>query len=176
VLSENANGQYGWVLSILFVAWALASWALAFAIWPQATGIYGRIGLAFLIAAGAGEAAASVFDINHPLHNLVGAIGVLSLPIAAMLISIRLSRKPEWFARKRILLWTANLTWISLVVMFAALFIMIRGYRLSGYRPLFVGWANRLVVVLYCVWVVTVAMAALRLRDRAARSPSLTVR
>ena len=49
-------------------------------------GIAGKIALGLLIAAGVGEAMASVFDINHPLHNLAGMISVLGLPIAAMLI------------------------------------------------------------------------------------------
>ena len=72
VLSEYANGGYSWVLSLLFLAWALSSWALAVAIWSQVNGIGGKLGLGFLIAAGVGEAMASVFDINHPLHNLAG--------------------------------------------------------------------------------------------------------
>jgi hypothetical protein len=148
----------------MFVAWALSSWALAIAIWSQVNGIYGKIGLGFLIAAGVGEAMASVFDINHPLHNLAGMIGVLGLPTAAMLISVRLGRTQAWLSAKRTLLWTANLTWASLVLMFAALIIMIRGYTLAGSRIVFVGWANRLLVVLYCMWAVTVAIQALRLR------------
>jgi hypothetical protein len=41
---------------------------------------------------------------------------------------------------------------------------MIRGYTLAGHRIVFVGWANRLLVVLYCVWAMTVAIQALRLR------------
>jgi hypothetical protein len=164
VLSEYANGEYSWVLSLLFLAWALSSWALAVAIWSQVNGIGGKLGLGFLIAAGVGEAMASVFDINHPLHNLAGMIGVLSLPAAAMLISVRLVRTPAWLGGRKMLLWTANLTWASLVLMFAALFIMIRGYTLFGNRLIFVGWANRLLVVVYCVWVVTVAVQALKLR------------
>jgi hypothetical protein len=60
----------------------------------------------------------------------------------------------------------ANLTWASVVLMFAAWMIMILGYMLAGNRMVFVGWANRLLVVLYCVWVVTVAMQALKLRRR----------
>jgi hypothetical protein len=50
--------------------------------------------------------------------------------------------------------------------MFAALIIMIRGYTLAGNRIVFVGWANRLLVALYCVWVATVAIQALKLRRR----------
>jgi hypothetical protein len=166
VVSEYANGRHSWVLSLMFIAWALSSWALVVAIWPQLNGIGGKISLGFLIAAGIGEAMASVFDINHPLHNLSGMIGVLSLPIAAMLISIRLGRSQPWLGAKKALLWTANLTWASLVLMFATLFIMIHGYTLAGNRIVVVGWANRLLVVLYCVWVVTVAIHAIRLQRR----------
>ena len=121
VVSEYANGRYGWVLSLMFVSWALSSWALAVTLWSQLNGIRGKIALGFLIAAGIGEAMASVFDINHPLHNLAGMIGVLSLPIAAMLISVGLSPTPPWSAAKKSLLWMANLTWISLALMIVSL-------------------------------------------------------
>jgi hypothetical protein len=164
VVSEYANGRYGWVLSLMFVAWAISSWALAVTIWSQVNGHGGKLGLGFLIAAGVGEAMASVFDINHPLHSLAGMIGVPSLPIGAMLISVRLGRSQAWFCAKKALLWTANLTWASLILMFAALFIMMRGYTLGGSRIVFVGWANRLLVVVYCAWAVTVAWQALKLR------------
>ena len=70
MVSEYANGGYGWVLSLMFASWAVSSWALAFAIWPQVGTRAGKIGLFFLIAAGIGEAMASVFDINHSLHDL----------------------------------------------------------------------------------------------------------
>jgi hypothetical protein len=161
VVSEYATGQYGWVLSFMFVFWAVSSWALAIALWPQMAGIGGKIALGFLVAAGVGEAMASVFDINHPLHNLSGMIGVLSLPIAAMSISLRLSRTQKWAAAKRSLLWTANLTWISLVLLFAALIILMSGHKFTLHV---IGWTNRLLVVAYCVWVLTVASQALRLR------------
>jgi hypothetical protein len=35
MISEYANGQYGWVLSLMFASWGVSSWALAFAIWSQ---------------------------------------------------------------------------------------------------------------------------------------------
>src|SRR5262249_35614222 len=100
----------------------------------------------------------------HPLHDLAGMIGVFGLPIAAMLISWRLPRTEAWFGARKSLLWTSNLTWVSLIPMFAALTIMIRGYTLAGHRIIFVGWANRLLVAVYCVWVVTVAFQAFKLR------------
>jgi hypothetical protein len=143
-------------------------------VWSQVNGIGGKIALGFLIAAGVGESMASVFDINHPFHNLAGMLGVLSLPIAAMMISVRLGHTQAWSAAKNVLLWTANLTWVSPVLMVAALIIMIRGYTWPGNKMnadviAVVGWANRLLVVVYCVWVVAVARQALQLRRRPSR-------
>lgn len=144
VVSEYANGRYGWVLSLMFASWAGSSWALAAAVRPQLDRtIGGKIALGLLIAAGVGQAMAAVFDINHPLHELAGMIGVLSLPIAAMLISARLVRS----------LWSANLTWISLVLLVAALICMTRWHS----RIHLIGWANRLMVMVDCVWVLAVA-------------------
>ena len=175
VVSEYANGRYGWVLSLMFASWALSSLALAVTVWTQLNGVGGKIALGLLIAAGIGEAMASVFDINHPLHDLAGIIGVLSLPIAAMMISVRLGRTQAWSPAKYVLLWTANLTWVSLVLMVAALIIMIRGHAGAGGKMTpgvfaVVGWANRLLVVAYCVWVVAVARQAIQLRLKLSRS------
>jgi hypothetical membrane protein len=145
VVSEYANGRYGWVLSLMFASWAGSSWALAAAVRPQLDRtIGGKIALGLLIAAGVGQAMAAVFDINHPLHELAGMIGVLSLPIAAMLISARLVRNS---------LWSANLTWISLVLLVAALICMTRWHS----RIHLIGWANRLMVMVDCIWVLAVA-------------------
>lgn len=176
MVSEYATGQHGWVLSLMFVFWALSSWALAFAIWPQLKTIAGRTGLAFLIAAGVGEAMAAVFDITHRLHSVAALIGIPSLAIAAMLISMSLGRAKTWFTARKLLLWTANLTWISLVLMATSFAILIFTYTRAGgdmsagiittLPPgviAVVGWANRLLVLAYCTWVMTVAWQAIKL-------------
>ena len=105
VVSEYALGRHGWVLSLMFLAWAISSWCLAFAIRSQVRTIGGQIGLVFLVAAG-GEAMASVFDLRQPApHNLAAAVGIPSLPIAAMLISVNVlvARKCGYRQRGRCL-------------------------------------------------------------------------
>jgi len=178
MVSEYALGQYGWVLSLMFAAWAISSWVLVFTLWPQASTLAGKIGLGFLIAAGVGEAMATVFDITHDLHGLAGLIGIGSLPIAAMLISMSLSRTQGWSAVKKALLWTANLTWMSVVLLAATFAILIVTYTQAGGDMTaevevtvlppgviaLVGWANRLLIVVYCVWVMTVAWQAIQLQ------------
>lgn len=173
MVSEYALGSYSWVLSLMFIAWAVSSWALAFAIRSQVRTTAGKIGLVFLVAAGVGEAMASVFAINHPLHGLAALIGIPTLPIAAMLISGSLGHIQSLSNVKKTLLLTANLTWISLVLMAAAFILMIITYPQSGVDTTLgvvselppvvialVGWANRLLVVVYCVWAMTIAWYA----------------
>jgi hypothetical protein len=181
MVSEYANGQYAWVLSLMFAAWAVSSWALAFAIRSQVNTMAAKIGWVFLILAGVGEAMASVFDINQDLHGLAGIIGIGGLPIAAMLLSVSLGRTEAWSSGKKALLWTANLTWVSVVLLAATFIVMIVTFTRSGAEipadstqittlPAgvigLVGWANRFLVLAYCAWVTTAAWQAIRISRR----------
>ena len=178
MVSEYANGRYGWVLSLMFAAWGVSSWALAGAIWSEARTTLLKIGLGVLVLAGLGEAMAAAFDINHDeLHSLAGALGMLGLPVAAMLISVNLGLNSRWCLAKRTLLWTANLTWLSVVLLVVTLaLLMVTFNQVEGGLPTqppevlptgvigLVGWANRLLVIVYCVWVIAGAWESTKLR------------
>lgn len=111
MVSEYATGHYGWVLALMFAAWGVSSWALTVALWAAARTRPVTVGLVLLAVAGGGEALAAVFDITRDtLHSLAGAMGTLGLPIAALLVSVHLSRTDRWSVAKRTLLWTAHLT------------------------------------------------------------------
>jgi len=180
MVSEYAKGNYSWVLSLMFIFWAISSWILAFAIWSEVNTTAGKVGLYFLIASGIGEAMAAVFDINHSLHGLASLIGIGSLPIAAMLISTSLGRTDTWSATKKSLLVTANLTWISVILMGITFAILITTYTQAGGDMTstevpttlpdgviaWVGWANRFLIVAYCAWVINIAWQAINLREK----------
>ncbi len=172
MVSEYANGAYGWVLSLMFAFWGISSWVLAYTLWSQVKTPSGKAGLYFLIAAGIGEAMAAVFDINHSLHSLASLIGIPSLAIAAVLISKSLSKETAWADARKPLLWTAHLTWISILLMALTFVIMIVTFTQSGAEmPAegtvvtvlpdgvigLVGWANRFLIVAYCAWVFNTA-------------------
>lgn len=163
VVSEYALGHYRWVLSLMFLAWAISSWALAFVIRGELRTVMARTGLALLIVAGFGEALASIFDLNRPiLHGIAGLLGVGGFPIAALLISISLSRRPCWSGNGKTLLWTASLTWLSLALLLTAMFTLTRktGPRLP------IGWPNRVLVAVYCLWVIVVAWQAITTAEK----------
>lgn len=178
MVSEYANGKYAWVLSLLFFLWGVGSLALAYTLWPHLPTTMGKVGLFFLIAAGIGEAMAAVFDINHKLHSLSAMIGIPSLAIAAMFISITLIKTEPWSTARNSLLLTANLTWVSILLMGITFAVMMATYAQAGgdlsasaevvtTLPkgviALVGWANRFLIVVYCAWVTTVAWLAINL-------------
>ena len=178
MVSEYANGKHPVILSVMFFLWGAASWTLAYMLWPHLQTTAGKIGLFFLVLAGIGEAMAAVFDINHKLHSLSAMIGIPGLSIAAMLISIALVRTEPWSIARTSLLWTANLTWVSILLMGIAFAVMMATYAQAGGDMsasaevvttlpdgviALVGWANRFLIVLYCVWVMTVAWYAIKL-------------
>jgi hypothetical protein len=180
MVSEYALGQYGWVLSLLFLAWGISAWSLAFALWSQVHTRAGKVGLWLLVIAGLGEAMASVFDITHDTgHSIAGVLGMGGFSIAAVLLSVSLGRTPAWRGAKSLLLWLANLNWISVVLLVATLVLMTvqvaqaYGGHLPQQAPAHLpagvlgldGWADRLIVLSNCLWVVVAARPALHLGD-----------
>lgn len=179
VISEYALGQFGWVLSLMFIAGTLNVWLLAYCLHNEMVTKWGKVGLALLIATGVGSAMASVYEIPHPMHNLAGLIGVLCLPIAAMVISVHLNRIPKWWGSRTVVIWTANLTWIGLVAFAISMVVLMTTYTQSGgdmnVRPdavekvlpkgtiAFNGIANRILVLLTPLWAITVAKQVIRL-------------
>jgi hypothetical protein len=180
MVSEYAFGHYGWVLSLMFLAWGISTWALAGAIWSQVVTRAGRVGLWFLLAAGLGEAMASVFDVTHDAgHTIAGLLGVFGLPVAALLVSAGLDRARAWSGtNRRIRRWSAHLTWVSVVLFIATLVLMTvqflhaNGGKLPQHAPKALppgvlgldGWTDRLLVLSSCLWVVIVAWQAIRVQ------------
>lgn len=179
VVSEYANGQYGWLLSLMFVCWAISTWALAVALKPSIQTRMATIGWIILIVAGFGELLAAIFDVNHTLHGLSGILGILGLPIAAMLLGLSLSRQAEWSRMRLLVLVTSNLTWLSVALMALAFLQMFSQLSAIGYDMtapatptsslpdgvhVWVGWANRFLIVAYCAWAVVMASGASKRR------------
>lgn len=171
MVSEYANGNYHWVLTVVFLTWALGSFALAFALRPSVSGWIGAAGLVFLLLAGLGEAMGGFFDINHRLHGTAFAIGVPALPIAAILLTVAVRR-----SGLEVPVWAALLPILSVVAMAVSMMMLFSSLKAAGItmsadsQPLpalpegvsaWNGWANRLVFATYYLWVILAARAVL---------------
>src|SRR6266516_2922511 len=185
MVSEYALGHYGWVLSLMFLAWGISSWALALAIWSQVKTKAGKVGWWFLVIAGLGEAMASVFDVTHdPGHSIAGVLGMGGFPIAAVLLSVSLGRTQAWRGARSPLLCIASLNLISVVLLGATLVLMtvqfaqVTGGHLPQYAPAQLpagvlgvdGWVDRLIVLSNCLWVFVAARPAMKLTGRKERN------
>src|SRR5215472_8821325 len=181
MVSEYALGHYGWVLSLMFLAWGMSSWALVLALWSQVKTRAGKAGLWLLVIAGLGEALASVFDITHDVgHSIAQVFGLGGFLIAAVVLSVSLGRLPAWRGARSPLLWMANLSWISVFLLGATLVLMtvqfaqVTGGHLPQHAPMHLpagvlgldGWANRLYVLFSCLWVFVAAWQAMKLAGR----------
>jgi hypothetical protein len=181
MISEYAFGRYGWMLSLMFLFWGIGSWASAIAIRSQVGTKAGKLGLLFLIIAGIGEVLASVFDVTHPIeHGIAGLLGMLGFPIAALLLSIALRCNENWRGAGSELLWIANASWISVVLLIVTLTIMTMqfmhasGGHLPEHAPKSLppgvlaldGWADRLIVLSNCLWVLLAAYHAIKLHRK----------
>jgi hypothetical protein len=171
MVSEYANGSHRWVLTVVFLTWALGSFALAFALQPSASGWVGVAGLLVLVLAGVGEAMGGLFDVNHRLHGAAFAIGVPALPIAAILLTIAARRVGLGMP-----VWAAVLPIVSVAAMAVSMAMLFSSLKAAGItmsansQPLAAlpdgvsawnGWANRLVFAAYYLWVIVAAKAVL---------------
>jgi hypothetical protein len=175
--SEYAIGDYGWVMMIAIFSMALSCVALFVAVRSQIETIGGRIGLGLLLVVAAALVMAGIFAVDPVtikgpeemtthgmLHGLAGSIFIPSLPIAGVLISRSLKRGHAWRAVRSIQ-WTAHAMWMSVAAMIHLATVISSGGTLGPGS--WNGWLNRLVVVSYWVWLMTVSWWAIQLRKHA---------
>jgi hypothetical protein len=190
MISEYALGHYAWMLSLMFLCSGLSCWALVIAIHSEIRTNAGKLGLFFLFVSGTGGVLAGFFDVNRPVgHGIAGLLGVIGFPIAALLLSVALGRNEVWRSNRKGLLWIANLSWISVVLLIATLAIMIVQLRAasgghlpqhapkslpSGVLPL-AGWADRMIVLSNWAWVFLAAYGAIRVRHKVRHQLSSSV-
>jgi hypothetical membrane protein len=179
-VSEYSNGKYGWLMKLGFFTMGFSFIALFFGIRNHIFNKTGKLGLIFLLVAGIGGAAAGIFDmdpLNTPkdqmtthghMHGLTAMISIPLFPVAALLISyafIRGSLNPS--GNRKSILWFAHLTWISLVLMQIVLFTSLAKTHGVFGPEVPIGWPNRLVVVCYEVWIISIAGRAISLNVNA---------
>jgi hypothetical protein len=178
VISEYALGDYGWIMTIAFLAWGLSTISLFVAIRPQIHTLGGRIGLAFLLIGAAGPILAALFPTDPvmtppdamttsgAIHSLGAVLGD-GIPVAAALLTLSLVRKnPHWSSVRKPLIGATVLAWVGFVVLTASMAILLPQHGGQLGPDVLVGWQNRFMVVAYTAWVMTAAWGAMRVRAK----------
>jgi hypothetical protein len=175
-ISEWAIGRHGWVMSMAFIISALSYAALWILLKSQVRGLTGNIGTALLFICVIGTIGVAVFTTDpYPpdftitktlLHTICGGSAMFLLPFAALLININLALKNNaWLPARNILLWTAVLPLLALIgfILHLSIFVMPLGENANG-PGVQIGWPPRILFFTYMIWVVTLALQAIKLQ------------
>lgn len=170
MVSEYAFGNYGWLLSIFFFAWAISYWATGLALIPYAKNIFSKIFIFFLLVSGVGALMGGLFDVRESLHGLAFALGVPFLPLAAPFFTYYIQR--NYKVKNTFTVITAHLSWISFILMAVTMGMFMSQMQQAGaldYNAVpqymsslpegvstIIGYANRLLVLSYLGWLISV--------------------
>jgi hypothetical protein len=176
MISEYEIGQFGWMMRLAFFCWGGSVLALQLVLHPYLRTWGGKMGRWWLVLIGVALFGAGIFvtdpitnittSVTNRMHTLAGAIVIFTFPISASLVARSLPRNPEWHDSRRWLLWTTLLVWFGLVAYVGTLTISVLTNPLAGRSgpEVLQGWPNRLMVVVYNVWLIVVALRARRIR------------
>jgi hypothetical protein len=168
-VSEYMLGHFGWMMSLAFVSLAISLASIGAAIFSRVRNIVGYIGLAILALAVIGLCIAAVFKtdpITTQMEDLTpsGQMHVLGAsldysPLAFLLLTFSLIRRPEWAHLKKRLFAAACIT-IALTIAFIA---TIPADAVFG-PGIYTGLIGRILLISYLGWIVPVALRVLHLQ------------
>lgn len=174
MVSEYALGKHKWLLTLFFWLWGASSIFLSVSLWPVADTALAIIGNLLLLMSGVGAICGGLFDVTHKKHGLAFLLGVPTLPAAALILSYAVISANS--LSRSTLIVAAHTTWLSLVIMAVAMMVMFAGFKKAdvalhkdapplAHVPKGVialgGYANRLLVLCYILWVMLAAYNAL---------------
>jgi Protein of unknown function (DUF998) len=176
MISEYEIGRFGWMMRVAFFCWGASVLALLVAIWPSLQPAAGTISRWWFVLIVIALFGAGIFKTNpitdstpslvNTLHSLCGTIVILTFPIAATLAVRSLLHDPLWAAYQGLLIFGTVLAWVGVVAYFATIIISrIKDPQAGevGGPHVYMGWPNRFNVVTYILWIMIVAVTALRL-------------
>ncbi len=174
MVSEYGIGRYGWIMQAAFFCLAFSCVSITAAVWLQTPTISGKIGLALMLVTAIGLIIAG-FNVTDPIntpktemtaqghmHALGFMIGVPSMTIGVVLISISLRYNPTLAWARQPLIWSAQVPWISIVLMLLTFAILLPKNEGKFGPGVVIGLPNRLWVLGCCIWLLIAASCIIK--------------
>jgi uncharacterized protein DUF998 len=173
MISQYALGRFGWVMTVCFAAFAVASASLLIALLGHVPSAVGMVGMFFLFDAAFGLAMAALFrmdPVSTPpaqmsftgrMHGVAFLIGVPSQVLSVLLLSLALGQQGSHSSAT--LLALTAVVWLCLALMIVIMVMVGPGKPPNPNGPeRFLGFPNRLFMIAYGVWLMAVAWPLLR--------------
>lgn len=179
MISEYEIGRFGWLMSLAFFCWAGSVLTLSLALQRHLDTPSGKIGLGWMLLISVALVGAGIFKTNailddtpslaNTLHTLCGAFVIMTFPIAAALVARSLSQHPAWAPSKRWLLFGTLLLWLGMFVFFGSISVSNAINPAAGRvgPQVYLGWPNRIMVLVYNLWLIVTAIRAAQLNPTA---------
>lgn len=168
-ISEYGIGSMGWLMQFAFLSFAAAHFAMAKLVAPSLPGKLGRFAILLLLIAGLGLLLGGIFKADPMLaaegekttsgmiHNVGGGLGI-AMPFAVIFLTLKLRHLEAWRCSSPALMPLAIVAVASSVATIIAfgVYLSASGGVVQPGMPL--GIFNRLEIVAYALWFLTVAM------------------
>jgi quinol-cytochrome oxidoreductase complex cytochrome b subunit len=170
LISEYQLGDYGFLMSLAFCFLGAGALLLALSLGPRLRTRGGRVGWWGLLVIGAAFFIAGIFPpVQTPaiigyLHGISGLVAIFGSPIAFTLIGRSLARSEGQSLLTRRLRWATLVAWGGLWLFLASLIVTSLTGQMDRPLPPWVSLANRFLIVTYCIWFITAARSATRVR------------
>jgi Protein of unknown function (DUF998) len=182
-ISEWAIGPHGWIMTTAFFISAFSYASLFGMLKSQLRGTMGRIGQIILLVCVAGTFGVGAFTTDPLttkelsttgiLHMITGASALMLFPFAALFINLSLAANNEaWISAKRVLLWTSGLPLFGLGAFMTYHAIYVAPLGPYAYGPgVHIGWPPRFALFTYMLWLVMLALQAIKIQNNRNRNP-----
>jgi hypothetical protein len=168
MISEYEIGKYGWLMRIAFFSWGLSTLSVLFMLIKNGNGtLLHYMWLSILVVAlfGAGifktdPIMGTTKSIANKLHTICGSLVILTFPIIATILCFRYT-KLNLVNNSVLLIGITALTWITQFGFFSSISISQKKDPKAGRvgPTIYLGWPNRIMVLVYALWLVTLAIS-----------------
>jgi hypothetical protein len=175
MISEYEIGKHGTLMQGAFFAWAASVLFMMVVAWRfigSAGGIIGWVWFLIIVLALVG---AGIFKTNaitdnstgrdNTIHTLCESIVILTFPIASTLVANALLRSPFWEPYTLVVFNFTLLNWLGMIGFFASIIWSRRKDPSAGRvgPKVLLGWPNRIMAVIYNVWVIMLAVCVIQM-------------
>jgi hypothetical protein len=165
LISEYQLGRFGWLMSLAFFCLGAASLVLFAAARQEICTRPGRFGTWGLFVVGIAYFCGGIFPpdpkwfVGGLLYGLGGLVVIFGSPMVFTLVSKSFMRNDASTTVARLLVWTTNLTWLSLALFYGSII----AFGAPRSDAIIVGWTNRILITTFVLWLV---VAAIHVRSR----------
>jgi hypothetical protein len=161
LISEYAIGRHGWLMLLAFVSLSASCFALLFMLgfslgWVALAGVaLGPLGSALFIADPTATPWASQTSFGR-LHTVFASLFVLGFPPATTIVGWNLSGDKTPASTQSLLAWISLMVWAGFLLFIGS--VIFYGAPKCRFGPqVRIGWQNRLMMVIYSMWLMIVA-------------------